>query len=159
MELARPAGPGDRQVCTRLLAQALVSAATMRGGAVLIGDATPAGLLERWTRPGGTAHLLVGEYAGAVVGLLGVTTALPAAGGGAGGGHAGSSLIECCYVETGARGVGVGTALMEAAVEWCTAQGCPDVDALALPGDRTTKQRLEAAGFTARLLTLSRRLG
>ncbi len=129
----------------------------MRGGAVLIGDATPAGLLERWTRPGGAAHLLVGEYAGAVVGLLGVTKALPAAGGG--GGHAGSSLIECCYVETGARGVGVGTALMEAAVEWCTVQGCPDVDALALPGDRTTKQRLEAAGFTARLLTLSRRLG
>ena len=33
------------------------------------------------------------------------------------------------------------------------------MDALALPGDRTTKQRLEAAGFTARLLTLSRRLG
>ena len=32
------------------------------------------------------------------------------------------------------------------------------VDALALPGDRTTKQRLEAAGFSARLLTLSRRL-
>jgi hypothetical protein len=32
------------------------------------------------------------------------------------------------------------------------------VDALALPGDRTTKQRLEGSGFTARLLTLSRRL-
>ena len=48
---------------------------------------------------------------------------------------------------------------MEAAVEWCTARGCTDVDALALPGDRSTKQRLEAAGFTARLLTLSRRLG
>ena len=61
-------------------------------------------------------------------------------------------------METGARGVGVGTALMEAAVDWCTESGCADVDALALPGDRTTKQRLEAAGFTARLLTLSRRL-
>jgi len=29
---------------------------------------------------------------------------------------------------------------------------------LALPGDRSSKQRLEAAGFTARLLTLSRPL-
>ncbi len=48
---------------------------------------------------------------------------------------------------------------MEAAVEWCAARGAGEVDALALPGDRTTKQRLEAAGFTARLLTLSRRLG
>jgi hypothetical protein len=47
---------------------------------------------------------------------------------------------------------------MEAAVEWCGTWGCTDVDALALPGDRSTKQRLEAAGFTARLLTLSRRL-
>jgi hypothetical protein len=49
--------------------------------------------------------------------------------------------------------------LMEAAVSWCAAQGCTEVDALALPGDRATKQRLEAAGFTARLLTLNRRLG
>ena len=47
---------------------------------------------------------------------------------------------------------------MDAGVAWCTEQGCDAVDALALPGDRTTKQRLEAAGFTARLLTLSRRL-
>ena len=117
-----------------------------------MGDATPVTLLERWTRPGGAAHLLVGEFESAVVGLLAVTVATPAAG-------RRSGLIECCYVETGARGVGVGTALMEAAVEWCTAWGCTEVDALALPGDRSTKQRLEAAGFTARLLTLSRRLG
>jgi hypothetical protein len=48
---------------------------------------------------------------------------------------------------------------MGAAVSWCEAEGCAEIDALALPGDRTTKQRLEAAGFTARLLTLSRRLG
>jgi hypothetical protein len=37
-------------------------------------------------------------------------------------------------------------------------KGCRDVDALALPGDRLTKQRLEAAGFTARLLVLNRLL-
>ncbi len=122
----------------------------MRGGAALIGDATPVTLLERWTGPG--AQLLVGEYDGVVVGLLAAT-----AGGSAAGGR-GSGRIECCYVETGARGVGVGAALMESGVEWCGEQGCTEVDALALPGDRTTKQRLEAAGFTARLLTLSRRL-
>jgi len=124
----------------------------MRGGAALVGDATPVTLLDRWTRPGGAACLLVGEYEGAVVGLLSVTVAPPAGGRRRG-------LVECCYVESAARGVGVGTALMEAGVEWCTAWGCTDVDALALPGDRSTKQRLEAAGFTARLLTLSRRLG
>ena len=94
---------------------------------------------------------MVGEYEGAVVGLLAVTTAQGPRGDANG-------LIECCYVETAARGVGVGTTLMDAAVDWCSEQGCDAVDALALPGDRTTKQRLEASGFTARLLTLSRRL-
>jgi GNAT superfamily N-acetyltransferase len=152
MEAARPARAEDRQACTRLLAQALVGGAAMRGGAALIGDATPVTLLERWTRSADTAHLLVGEYDQVVVGLLAVTVSQPVAAR-----HAG--LIECCYVEAGARGVGVGTALVEAAVAWCAAQRCGEVDALALPGDRTTKQRLEGAGFSARLLTLSRGLG
>jgi len=151
MELARPARAEDRQSCTRLLSQALVAAESMRGGAALVGDATTVALLDRWTQPGDTVQLMVGEYAGAVVGLLAVATATGARG-------AMTALIECCYVETAARGVGVGTALMDAAVAWCAEKGCDAVDALALPGDRTTKQRLEGSGFTARLLTLSRRL-
>ena len=152
MELARPARPEDRQACTRLLSHALVAAESMRGGAALVGDSTTVTLLERWTRADAATHLMAGEYEGVIVGLLAVTAA-------EGPGGLTNGLIECCYVEIGARGVGVGTALMEAAVEWCSAQGCSSVDALALPGDRTTKQLLEAAGFTARLLTLSRRLG
>jgi GNAT superfamily N-acetyltransferase len=151
MELARPALAEDRQTCTRLLSRALVAAESMRGGTALVGDATPVTLLERWTRPGDGALLMVGEYEGAVVGLLAVTVSPGPAG-------ATYGMIECCYVETGARGVGVGTTLMDAAVDWCAERGCDTVDALALPGDRTTKQRLEAAGFTARLLRLSRRL-
>jgi len=123
----------------------------MRGGGALVGNATPVTLLDRWTQPGDSALLLIGEYEGAVVGLLAVTTATGPRG-------ATNGLIGCCYVETAARGVGVGTALMDAAVAWCTEMGCDAVDALALPGDRTTKQRLEGSGFTARLLTLSRRL-
>ncbi len=151
MELARPARAEDRQACTRLLAQALVAAESMRGGAALVGDATTVTLLERWSRSGGAADLKVGEYESAVVGLLAVTAA-------EGPGHVTNGFVECCYVEPGARGVGVGTALMESAVAWCAERGCAAVDALALPGDRTTKQRLEASGFTARLLTLNRRL-
>jgi GNAT superfamily N-acetyltransferase len=157
VELARPAAGTDRAACAHLVAEALAQAASMRGGPALIGDATPEELLARWDDvPGGPegnagAALFVGEYAGAVVGVLGVV-AVAAAGGRRG-------RVECCYVETAARGVGVGTSLMDAAVDWCVAAGCAEVDALALPGDRSTKQRLEAAGFTARLLTLSRRLG
>lgn len=123
----------------------------MRGGAALVGEATPVTLLERWSRQDGTASLAVGEYEGVVVGLAAVTAEAPAPGRRAG-------RIECCYVEPGARGVGVGGALLDAALAWCASSGCTEVDAVALPGDRTMKQRLEAAGFTARLLTLSRRL-
>ncbi len=151
MELARTAVAADRQACTRLLSQALTAATSMRGGGALVGGATPVTLLERWARTDGSASLTVGEYEGAVVGLAATTTSSPTAGQRRG-------LIECCYVEPGARGVGVGSALLEAALAWCEASGCTEVDALALPGDRTSKQRLEAAGFTARLLTLSRRL-
>jgi GNAT superfamily N-acetyltransferase len=123
----------------------------MRGGATLAGSATPAGLLDRWSAAGAT--LVVGEFHHAVVGLAAATTLIKD------GAAQPSGSIECCYVEVDARGVGVGTALMEAMVTWCSEQGCGDIDALALPGDRSSKQRLEAAGFTARLLTLSRRLG
>ncbi len=151
MEQARPAGSEDRQACTQLVSQALLSVAVMRGGPAHVGQATAVSLLARWTDPDGDAHLLVGEFHGAVVGVAAVTAGPMLEGRRRG-------TIECCYVEAAARGVGVGTALLEAAIAWCRSQGCTDVDAPALPGDRATKQRLEAAGFSARLLTLSLRL-
>jgi GNAT superfamily N-acetyltransferase len=150
VELARPAADADLASCARLLGEALTLAASMRGGPALVGRATAEDLLTRWADEDPPTRLFVGEYVSAVVGVLGVATR------DLDGQRRGQ--IECCYVEQDARGVGVGTALMEAAVEWCAASGCVEVDALALPGDRATKQRLEASGFTARLLTLSRRL-
>lgn len=150
MERARPASGSDRAACVRLVGEALTHAASMRGGPALVGGATVEGLLARWAHGDAPARMFVGEYSGAVVGVLAVGPQDRE--------DQRRGRIECCYVEHDARGVGVGTALMEAAVEWCAASGCAEVDALALPGDRATKQRLEAAGFTARLLTLSRRL-
>jgi GNAT superfamily N-acetyltransferase len=149
VELARPARDEDHPACRQLLDELLAGAGVMRGGPTLVGEQTADTLMARWTGPG--ADLFVGEFEGVVVGVLGVTVASAPAAGGRG-------LVEGCYVEPDARGVGVGSSLLQAAVAWCTEQGCREVDALALPGDRATKQRLEAEGFTARLLTLSRRL-
>jgi GNAT superfamily N-acetyltransferase len=151
VELARPATDADSGACALLLGQALSHAASMRGGPALIGPATSEDLLARWADRSEETGMFVGEYEGALVGML-VVAARNASGRRRG-------CIDCCYVDPDARGVGVGSALMDAAVSWCEAAGCEEMDALALPGDRATKQRLEAAGFTARLLTLSRRLG
>jgi GNAT superfamily N-acetyltransferase len=118
----------------------------------LVGNITAEELLERWMPGGPEATLYVGEFHHVVVGLAGATTSIRSRG------TELSGRVECCYVEDEARGVGVGTALMEAVVAWCRQRGCRDVDALALPGDRASKQRLEAAGFTARLLVLNRLL-
>jgi GNAT superfamily N-acetyltransferase len=152
METVRPAESGDRAACEGLLNQALSDLPAQRGGTALAGTVTASGLLDQWFASESPVALFVGEFHHAVVGLLAVTTfSRPGA-------DQPSGRVECCYVEEGARGVGVGSALMEAGVEWCRERGCDDIDARALPGDRATKQRLEAAGFTARLLTLNRRL-
>ncbi len=157
METTRPAQEDDRETCVELLGRALAGMEGVRGGAMLRDGATVEQLLARWLPatpddvPLGTT-LYVGAFHDVVVGLAAAATFT----------RQKSTLlsgrIECCYVEEGARGVGVGTALMEALVAWCAERGCRDIDALALPGDRHSKQRLEAAGFTARLLVLNRPL-
>jgi GNAT superfamily N-acetyltransferase len=153
METTRPAHEADREDCAALLTQALAETRRSRGGATLAGATTAEELLERWLPAASSESMLyAGEFHRAVVGLGAVTTfTRPGATGPSG-------RIECCYVEAAARGVGVGSALMESMVAWCHEKQCRDVDALALPGDRLTKQRLEAAGFTARLLVLNRLL-
>lgn len=67
-------------------------------------------------------------------------------------------VVTDIYVEHGARAVGVGEALMDQVVDWCMAAGCVGIDALALPGNRETKNFFETFGFTARALVVHRRL-
>jgi GNAT superfamily N-acetyltransferase len=153
METARPARDDDTPACLELLAWALHDARSVRGGPALVGNVTPADVLARWREAApAEAAVYVGEFQHAIVGLAAATVAVRP--------HATelSGRIECCYVEKEARGVGVGTALMDSMVAWCTQRACRDVDALALPGDRLSKQRFEGAGFTARLLVLNRPL-
>jgi GNAT superfamily N-acetyltransferase len=70
--------------------------------------------------------------------------------------HGGERLgvITDLFVDAGARGVGVGEAMVEALVAFCVDHGCVGIDALALPGHRTTKNFFEESGFTARAIVM-----
>lgn len=72
----------------------------------------------------------------------------------------GTSLaeIDALYVLPEARGVGLGEALMDEVLAWAHDAGAAAVDAVALPGDRVTKNFFERYGMTARALQVHRRL-
>jgi ribosomal protein S18 acetylase RimI-like enzyme len=67
-------------------------------------------------------------------------------------------VISDIFVEPGARAVGVGEAMADDLVAFCVTRGCTGIDALALPGHRTTKNFFEGSGFTARALVMHRSL-
>ncbi len=75
------------------------------------------------------------------------------------GGHGRHGVLDACYVEPEARGVGLGRALMESLLSWLEERGCRWVDGIALPGDRGAKNFYESAGFKARMLTMHREIG
>ncbi len=67
-------------------------------------------------------------------------------------------VITELFVDPEARGVGVGEAIAAHLVAFCTREGCIGIDAGALPGHRDTKNFFERTGFTARSLTMHKRL-
>jgi GNAT superfamily N-acetyltransferase len=160
MEEVRPAGPDDLARCGSLVAAAREEAAGQRGGPQLLAGCDRTGALPTaepdlaaWLSERGGRVLFVGTFEGAVVGV-GAGHVEP----GRGPDDDPLGVVDCCYVEAGARGVGVGSALAGELVRWFTDRGCAGVDAAALPGDRSTKQLYESAGLSARLLILHRRL-
>lgn len=67
-------------------------------------------------------------------------------------------IISDVYVEEGAREIGLGEVLVDQVVAWCSERGCRGIDALALPGNRQTKNFFESFGFTARAIIVHKRL-
>jgi GNAT superfamily N-acetyltransferase len=67
-------------------------------------------------------------------------------------------IIRELFVELDARAVGVGEAIAEQLVTYCRERHCIGIDAFALPGHREAKNFFERSGFTARELTMHRRL-
>lgn len=154
MEGVRPATDADVDRVAALCRQALAEMTPARGGAVFVArearaEPVEAGLTAAladasqrvWV---GTIDDVVIAYAVACVEPLRTGALL--------------GVIEDIYVEPEARGVGVGEALMAAAVAWMEAEECSGIDARALPGDRATKNFFEASGFSARLLVMHHRI-
>jgi len=68
------------------------------------------------------------------------------------------AVVESLFVEPEARDVGVGEAIMDFVLHWSAAQGVSGIDAVALPGDRATKNFFERFGLTARAIVVHRSL-
>jgi GNAT superfamily N-acetyltransferase len=164
VEAVREATPGDAGRLVELTGELLGAVTSQRGGSFLVepglgtGRETTGddeGALDRhlraWIEDPGTV-VLVGTVDEAVVGFaLGRVEDR--------GGHGRQGLLDACYVEPMARGVGVGRLLLDTVVAWLEGQECLGVDGTALPGDREAKNFFEAAGFKARMLTMHRPLG
>ena len=156
MFAARVATADDAGTIEALARQAIDELARGRGGTVWrrrearqepVGAGIAAALAA--TADGGDQVAAVGTVDGTPVGY-GIVRREPLADG--------SSIarIDDLYVEPEARGVGVGEALMDLLVGAATAWGSSGIDALALPGDRHTKNFFERFGLTARAITVHR---
>ena len=145
MESARRAVDADGPRLAELAAQARAElGAQERGGRVFVNrEARPADVLD-------APCVVVGEVDGVAVGYGTARTEALDDGSRLG-------IVDELYVEPGARGVGVGEAMVGELLEWCRAEGCVGVDAYALPGMRETKNFFETFGFTARLLVVHHR--
>lgn len=68
------------------------------------------------------------------------------------------AVVEDIYVLPEAREVGVGEAMLNLCLQWAEESGCVGLDALALPGDRQTKNFFESFGLVARAIIVHRDL-
>jgi GNAT superfamily N-acetyltransferase len=155
VEASRPATADDIPRIVELARVMRAELEAMRGGALWAErDAWPEPLDDAYRSLVGRADALVvvGTIDGTPIGFGAVLVERLRSGRDLG-------VITDLFVEGEARSVGVGEAMADALIEFCTAQGCIGIDARALPGHRAAKNFFETHGFTARALVMHRRLG
>jgi GNAT superfamily N-acetyltransferase len=151
MEAVREAVLADEERFGELMAELMAGIVSQRGGSLLV-DPDHA--------PGGLSGLLDDHSRLVLVGTLdGVVTGVAICHHEERAGHGRQGVFDACYVEPGARGMGLGGLLLDRATAWFESLGCVGIDGVALPGDRSAKRFFEAAGFKARMITMHRRLG
>lgn len=134
----RAARPADDARVDELRRRAADEAAGRRGGPELLATTGPA--------PADTTSVLVAEVDGVVLAYASLE-------------RRGDRLVLSeLFTEPRAREVGLGHALVEAAVDAARRLGCTAIESVALPGDRDTKNFFESHGMRARLLVVARDL-
>jgi GNAT superfamily N-acetyltransferase len=157
VEHARPAAPADLEAVATLAREAIAELAPQRGGAIWrlqAGRREPvdAGIAAQIDRRAAEGAFVVGTVDDAVVGY-GCSTLERLAEGRL------LAVVTDLYVAPEARGIGVGEAMMDLLVAHAEASGALGIDALALPGDRETKNFFETFGLKARAIVVHRPLG
>jgi GNAT superfamily N-acetyltransferase len=153
LAIARPAGDGDVQDLAQLLVEAETELASQRGGTALLAshDRAPSASDSVLSALRDVDTLVwCGVWEGAVVGYSIARTS-----------NEGDSVIVTVtdlYTTPQARDVGIGEALLEAAIAWAIGIDALAIDAHALPGARESKNLFERFGLTARLITVRRNL-
>jgi hypothetical protein len=155
-EAVREALPGDHQRVGELLGELVDRVVAQRGGSLLVdpdrqGSGTVVPPLSDLLGDGDRLVLL-GTLDDVVTGVMICHHEERA-------GHGRHGVLDACFVESEARGLGLGHLLLDSALAWLGSQGCVGVDGVALPGDRAAKSFFEAAGFKARAITMHRPLG
>ena len=147
---SRPATEKDIDVLALLESEARNSLNQFRGSDRLASEVRQIG--NRWSEElnNDTVFVLAGGIDSVVMGYLVARTSE----------KAGNQVatIEQVFVTHDARNLGVGDALVSTALSWAREQKLHALDALALPGDRETKNLYERSGLVARLITVTKKL-
>lgn len=155
MEGVRPATESDVDRLVELAQTMRADMAEARGGRLWAlreqGSASNAddliSCLQEMDVDAGKTRVVLGTFDGAAIGFaIGVIEKM-----------ADDTLlgvITDLFVEEQAREVGVGEAMLTDLVTFFTEHNCVGIDAIALPGDRSTKNFFEEQGFKARLLQM-----
>ncbi|MEM9611065.1 MAG: GNAT family N-acetyltransferase [Actinomycetota bacterium] len=147
---ARPAVTEDAPLLAALAAEAVDEQRDARGGPIWsVRETRPAPYVESFAASLADEDelVIIGELDGTPLGYGAAHTEELRDGSRLG-------VISDLFVLADARGVGLGEEIMTPLVQWCSDRGCRGIDALALPGNRSTKNFFETFGFTARALVV-----
>ena len=150
MHAARAATPADLPAICALYEAARDELSTARGGDLLLAREAatldPAALLDD-----PDAFVVAGTFDGVVVGIATARLETLADG-------TRLAVIGSLYVDSEAREVGVGEAMLDLILPWAKERDCRGVDALVLPGMRESKNFFEMFGLVARAIVVHRPL-